>query len=295
LDPLFTGSSLMPQLWLGRFSRWMLPICIALLLGGGAVEAQTKPQRVVSLNLCTDEMLLALGDREQIASLSFLIRDPSISIMVDQAQGLPVNDGRAESILFDGADLVLTGTFGQYNQAALLKAQGLKVMTLGPWTSLAEGHEQIRVVARTLGHPERGEALLAEIDAALRRTKDIAAGEPTILVYDRGGWVSAANSPMNELLVHMGFRPHHEALGMPYGGVARLEAIVTAPPDYLLVDEDAGSAVDNGTALFSHPALMNAVPLARRLVVPGKLTICGGPSTPAAIEALAAEVRAKVR
>jgi iron complex transport system substrate-binding protein len=100
---------------------------------------------------------------------------------------------------------------------------------------------------------------------------------------------------MNELLVHMGFRPHQEALGLPYGGVARLESIVTAPPDYLLIDEDTGTAVDNGTALFSHPALVNAVPFERRLVVPGKLTICGGPSTPAAIDALASEVRAKVR
>lgn len=285
----------MLQLWLGRFSRRMWPICIALLLGSGAVGAQTKPRRVVSLNLCTDEMLLAFGDREQIASLSFLVKDPSISIMVDEARGLPVNDGRAESILFEGADLVLTGTYGQYNQAALLKAQGLRVMTLGPWTSLADGREQIRAMASTLGHPERGEALLAAIDAALGRTKDIAAGKPTVLVYDRGGWVSATNSPLNELLVHMGFRLHQEALGLPLGGMARLESIVTSPPDYLLVDEDAGSAVDNGTALFSHPALTNAVPLARRLVVPGKLTICGGPSTPAAIDALAAEVRAKVR
>ena len=93
----------------------------------------------------------------------------------------------------------------------------------------------------------------------------------------------------------MGFRLHQEALGLPFGGVARLESIVTTPPDYLLVDEDAGTAVDNGTALFSHPALVNAVPLARRLVVPGKLTICGGPSTPGMIDALAAEVRAKVQ
>jgi len=285
----------MPQLCLDRFSRWMLPLCIGLLLAGGVAEAQAKPQRVVSLNLCTDEMLLALGDREQIASLSFLIRDPSLSIMVDEAEGLPLNDGRAESILFEGADLVLTGTFGQHNQAALLKAQGLNVMTLGPWTSISEGREQIRALARALGHPERGEALIAEIEATLESTKDIAAGKPTILVYDRGGWVSAANSSLNEFLIHMGFRPHHEALGLPYGGVARLESIVVAPPDYLLVDEDAGMAVDNGTALFSHPALMSAVPLERRLVVPGKLTICGGPSTPAAIEALAREVRAKVR
>jgi len=284
----------MPQLRLGRFSRWMLPICIALALVGQA-QARQKPWRVVSLNLCTDEMLLAFADRDQIASLSYLVTDPSISTMVEQARGFPLNDGRAETILFSGPDLVLSGTYGQHNQTALLKAQGLEVLTLGPWTSLKEGREQIRTMSRVLGHPERGEALIGRIDDALRLTKDIVPGQPSILAYDRGGWVSAADSPTNELLVHMGFRLHHEALGLPYGGVVRLESIVTSPPDYLLVDEDAGSAVDNGTAIFSHPALMNAVPPARRLVVPSKLALCGGPSTPALIEALAAEIKAKVR
>jgi iron complex transport system substrate-binding protein len=93
----------------------------------------------------------------------------------------------------------------------------------------------------------------------------------------------------------MGFVLHQKALGLPYGGMARLEAVVTSPPDFMLVDEETGRSVDNGTALFVHPALMTAVPPERRLAVPGRLTICGGPSTPALIEALSAEVNAKVR
>jgi len=294
VSSFFTGLSLMPQLRSSRFSKWMMPIGIILALGGVA-EAQQAPRRAASLNLCTDEMLLALADWEQIASLSYLVTDPSISAMVEQARGLPLNDGRAETILFSGPDLVLSGTYGQRDQVALLKAQGLKVLTLGPWVSLEEGQEQIRTMARALGHPERGETLISRIDDVLQRTKDIVPGKPSILVYDRGGWVSSPESPMNELLRHLGFRLHQEALGLPHGGVARLESIVTSPPDYLLVDEDAGRAVDNGTAIFSHPALMNAVPLARRLVVPSKLALCGGPTTPALIEALAAQIEEKVR
>jgi iron complex transport system substrate-binding protein len=285
----------MPQLRSGHFSRWLLPFCIALSLGVGTAHARQKPQRVVSLNLCTDQLLLALADRGQIASLSHLINDRSISFMADQAVGLPLNDGRAETILFSAPDLVLMGTYGQQNQVSLLKRQGLEVLTLGPWTSLEEGRDQIRSVARSLGHPERGEALIAEIDAALMRTKNIVPGKRSILVYDRGGWVTASKSPVNELLVHMGFTPHQDALGLPQGGAARLETIIALPPDFMLVDEDADQAIDNGTALFTHPALIWAVPLERRLVIPGRLTVCGGPSTPAAIDALSTEVKAKVR
>ncbi|MET0527565.1 MAG: ABC transporter substrate-binding protein [Microvirga sp.] len=284
----------MPQLRLGRFFRWMLMLGVASLLSTVAAQAQGRPQRIVSLNLCTDQMLLALADREQIASLSPLIRDASISFMAEKAGGLPVNDGSAETILFSGADLVLTGTYTRQNQAALLRGQGLNVLALGPWTSLAEGREQIRTIAKAIGHPERGEALVQEIDAALERTKGIAKSKSSVLIYDRGGWVLPAASPTNELLVHMGLVPHHEALGLPHGGMARLETIVTTPPDFLLVDEAAGRMVDNGTALFVHPALVRAVPPERRIVLPSKFTICDGPSTPAAIEALATEISAKV-
>jgi iron complex transport system substrate-binding protein len=268
---------------------------IVSLLSAVAVQAQERPRRIVSLNLCTDQMLLALADREQIASLSPLVRDASISFMAEKAAGLPINDGRAETILFSGADLVLTGTYTRQNQSALLRRQGLNVLAFAPWTSLTEGREQIHAIAQAVGHPERGEALVKDIDAALERTKGIVKTKSSVLIYDRGGWVLPASSPTNELLVHMGLTPHHEALGLPQGGMARLETIVTTPPDFLLVDEAAGRMVDNGTALFVHPALVRAVPPERRLVLQSKLTICDGPSTPAAIDALAAEIRAKLR
>jgi iron complex transport system substrate-binding protein len=93
----------------------------------------------------------------------------------------------------------------------------------------------------------------------------------------------------------MGFTLHQQRLGLGAGGMARLERLVVEPPDYAVMDEGVGEAVDNGSAFLVHPALSDAIPRERRLQVPGRLLICGGPSTPAAIDALAAEVRLKVR
>jgi iron complex transport system substrate-binding protein len=137
--------------------------------------------------------------------------------------------------------------------------------------------------------------LIARIDAALKHARGIVSGKRSILVYERGGWVATATSPLNEILSHMGFSLHQEALGLSAGGAARLETIVAAPPDFLLVDAASGQVRDNGTALFAHPAIASAVPPERRLAVPGRLTICGGPATAEAIEILRAEVVAKVR
>jgi iron complex transport system substrate-binding protein len=266
-----------------------------MLLIPAAAQAQPIPRQVASLNLCTDQLLLALADPSQIASLSRLARDASISFMVDRSAGLPLNDSMAEAVLFQKPDLVLTGTYGSRDQVDLLKRQGLEVLQLGPWSSLEDGRQQIRLLARRLGRPERGEAMIARIDLALERAKGIVPDSRSILVYERGGWVTSAASPLGEILVQMGFKLHQGALGLSQGGVARLEAIVMRPPDFMLVDAGSGHAVDNGTALSVHPALAVAVPLERRLAVPGNLTICGGPSTPALIEILSAEAKAKLR
>jgi iron complex transport system substrate-binding protein len=256
--------------------------------------AQPTPHRVASLNLCTDQLLLALADRHQIASLSGLARDPTLSFMAEQAAVLPLNEGGAEAILFSKPDLVLTGTYGQHDQVTVLKRQGLEVLQFGPWSGLAEGREQIRKLASRLGHADRGEALVARIEAALDQARKTVANGPSILVYERGGWVAAARSPLSEVLVQMGFTLHQEVLGLDAGGVARLETIVAAPPDVMLVDAGSEQAIDNGTALLAHPALAAAVPRERRLAIAGNLTICGGPSTPALIEALRAEVKSRL-
>lgn len=266
---------------------------LAAALASSAL-AGPAPRRVASLNLCTDQLLLALADPDQILSLSPLGRDASISYLAGKADAFPVNEGRGEAILFGGADLVLVGPFEAHAKRELMERQGLSVMVLDPWHSLDQGRDQIRRLARRLGHPDRGEALIGRIDEATAAAQNSVRGA-SILTYYRGGWVPSSGSLVNEILRILGFTLHQETLGLAQGGVARLESIVASPPDYLLMDEATGESMDNGSALLVHPALAAAVPAGRRLTLASRLSICGGPATPDMIESLVAEARAKVR
>ena len=270
---------------------------IGLLASGlfaAGVAAHEAPQRVASLNLCADQLVLQLADREQIASLSALAKDRSISFLADAVGGIPLQS-ESEVVLFDRIDLVLVGRYGTALKRSLLERHAVPVLVLDVWTDLAMGREQIRVVAERLGHPERGEGLIAEIDAAMARARDIVPGRPSLLAYYRRGWVPGPDTLVGDVLRRMGFRLQQDAAGPRRGGVVRLESMVADPPDFVLLDEAAGASVDNGSALLVHPALARTIPASRRLQIPARLGICGGPSTPAAIDALAAEVRAKLR
>ncbi len=70
-----------------------------------------------------------------------------------------------------------------------------------------------------------------------------------------------------------------------------LERIVADRPDYLVVASADPRAEDQGSALLDHPALARDYPPERRIVLPERLTVCGGPSLPAALDRLAAEAR----
>jgi iron complex transport system substrate-binding protein len=257
-----------------------------------ASPAAGTPQRIVSLNKCADQLLVALVDPTRIASVSPIGTD-ELSFLAERLAALPANSGRGESILLTNADLVIAGPFEGRARRDLLARQGFDVMVLSPWTSLADGKAQIRALARRLEVEAAGERLIADIERVLAESHAIAPPR-SVLVLQRRGYTPGDTSILDEVLRHMGLRPHTERLGLPHGGMAPLERLVADPPDYLLMGEGEGAS-DQGSALLQHPALMAAVPPERRLYLPARLTICGGPATPVAIRALAAEVRAKVR
>lgn len=247
------------------------------------------------MNMCTDQLLLALAPRERIAALSPLSRDPLLSFNAAQAQDIPQNSGRGETIILGGADLVLTGPFEGRARRDLLARFDFEVMVLGLWTSVDQGREQIRTLAARLELREAGEALVARIDAARERARGVAPAPRSILALQRRGYTPGTTSYLDGVLREMGLVPHAAALGLERGGTVSLEKLVANPPDYLLMAESDGRAEDQGSALLAHPALAAILPVERRLALPDRLTICGGPATPAAIDALAAQVRAKIR
>jgi iron complex transport system substrate-binding protein len=273
--------------------RRIAAMLLALLAAGPSLSAG-PPERIVSLNKCTDQLLLALVEPLRIASVSPIGSD-ELSFFAEELKALPANSGRGESVLLTRADLVLTGPFETHARRELLRAQGFDVVVLGLWRTLADGREQIRTLGRRLGAEAKGEELVAAIDRALARSRNVAPAPRTVLVLQRRGYTPGDTSILDELLRHVGLVPYTEKLGLANGGTVSLERLVADPPDYILMAESDRGAIDQGSALLWHPALHQAVPPERRLYLPDRLTICGGPATPFAVDALAAEARRVVR
>lgn len=273
----------------------MLRLALALLMSVVALPCvSAAPQRVVSINLCADQLLVALAAQAQIAALSPMARDQQLSFVADAARDLPVHRGTAEDIVKMGADLVLVGPYDNRYLLSFIAEKGVPVLTLGYWTSLEQGRAEIQKLADALGVPERGVALIAAIDKALADNQNVAAKHPSAVMLHRRGYVSGSDGITAEIAARLGVRDSAPELGLPQGGFVPLEKLIATKPDFIIVSDARAQAEDQGTALLQHPAIKALYPPQKQIVLPDRLTICGGPATPELIRTFGDEIRAKL-
>jgi iron complex transport system substrate-binding protein len=258
-----------------------------------AAVATSPPRRIVSLNLCADQFLLAFAPREAIASLSPSAADPGFSYLAEAAAGLPRNAGDGERIALAPPDLVLAGPWDQRAKRLLLARAGAPMHVIGFWESFDDGAARIRAAGRALGADEKAEVLVAAIDARRAKLRALALPPRRFLLLQRRGYVPGPANVVSLALREAGLVDASAGWALPFGGLASIERILAEAPDILVVTGEDLRAEDMGSALIDHPALAARYPATKRLVLPRRLTLCDGPATPALLEALEAQVLAK--
>jgi iron complex transport system substrate-binding protein len=267
------------------FGSLVLAIVAAVLSPAlGAV-----PRRVVSLNACTDQLLLSLAPPERILSLSYLSADPAVSAMAQEARHFPLNHGAAEEIVPLRPDLILTGPFTARAATDLLRRLHYPVATIGDALSLEDIPRNIRHMGVLLGEDGKAERLAQAFEARLAALS--APGGPSLLIadYQSNGMTSGAGTMLADIAHHAGLRLLGEALGKKGIVAIPLEELITAQPDLLILDaQSSAPALAGGN--FRHPAFIRLLRHARRVTLPAPALACGTPET---LDALAALVKAR--
>jgi iron complex transport system substrate-binding protein len=263
-------------------------------LTASPVLAQKPPQRVVSLNLCADQLLQSLADPSQIAGLSPLARDPSLSLFAKEADSLPVLSPKGETLFLVKPDLVLLAPYEHGLLRERLTRDKIEVFMLPSWTSLEEGETQIRALAQRLGQKARGDQLILEITHALQNSQAKALDRTKpVLEIERRLYTPGHTSLIAAFLARWHMPNLADDLGLSRGGFVALEKLVLLKPERLVISngQEAGSHApdDMGLALLRHPALQATS--VKTITLPARLTLCGGPATPMLIEALSSALQ----
>jgi iron complex transport system substrate-binding protein len=255
-----------------------------------SAPAAEKPQRIVSLNLCADQLILALADRDQIAGLTRNVTDKDMSAAAREVKGLRVLRASVEEILAIEPDLVIGMPASGSAAVAMLPNRSVRTLDLGSANSLDEIFVSIREVAAAVGHPERGEALVARMKTELAAIPRNGGGQ-VAAYYQRRGYMTGTGTLIDDLMQRAGLQNLAAKLGKPPLATVSLEEIVAAQPGYLIVESATARVRDQGTEMLHHPALDDFA----RISIPQSWTVCGGPAYVKAARSIADQLAAERR
>ncbi|WP_164985829.1 ABC transporter substrate-binding protein [Bosea sp. Tri-44] len=252
-----------------------------------ADDVPAHPQRIVSLNMCTDELLLRLASPKHVASVTWLSQDPRNANMAELARTIPANHGLVEQVLVLKPDLVIAGAYTTRSTVALLKRVGTTVREFGVPRNLAEMRAQIRDMAKLLGEPERGETLITGIDARLAALADRPRpAHPRAIVLRPNGFTTGRGSLVDEILTAAGLTNLAAELGIDNYGQIALETVALGKADILILNTTPDGAPSLAHEVLHHPVLARLGDRLKLVALPSKLWTCAGPAVIDAIELL---------
>lgn len=244
------------------------------------------PARVVSMNLCTDQLAMLVAAPGQIVALSELSRDPRLSAMARQARDYPVHASGAEEVFWLKPDLVLAGTYTARASVAMLQRLGVRVEVFPIEERLAQIPEHLRRMGRLLGQEHRASVLIAEFEAGLAAAQAAKGSGARVAVYGANGYSSGTETLTHEILTLAGLRDIAVELGRPYGGYLHLEELAMVAPD-LVISGGRYPGHSRAEEILEHP-VVSAHDLRR---VTGPDWVCGLPHVVGAIRRLRESTR----
>jgi iron complex transport system substrate-binding protein len=261
-----------------------LAASLAAALHLGATDKPEKPRRIVSLNMCVDELLLRLAEPRNVASVTWLSRDPGNSNVAELAGSIPVNHGLAEEIIPLQPDLVIAGIYTARPAVAMLKRTGTPLAEVGVPRNLAEVRQQIRDIAGLIGEREKGERVVGAMDASLAALPAApSSARPRAIVLNPNGATVGKGTLVDEIMTRAGLTNVAAELAIDNYGQIPLENVVASGVDVLILSASRDGPPALATELLRHPVLSALSDRTRIVVMPGRLWNCGGPAVVEAI------------
>jgi iron complex transport system substrate-binding protein len=200
-------------------------LVVGLAAAAGPAVAQMAAERVMSLDSCADQYVLALAARETIVGVSPRADAPD-SFLRARAAGLPKRRTTLEAVLGARPDVVVRQWGGDARLTAALARRGVRTISLGDATDFDGVRANVRQVAQALNRGPEGEALLARMDADLARAAGTGKGRAAVYLTP-GGYTAGPSTMIDAMLRAAGFT---NASAQPYFSPAPLEKLVLNPP-----------------------------------------------------------------
>lgn len=209
-------------------------------VASASAAERAVPQRIMSLDLCTDLILLQLAPKSRITSVTFLAHDGVQELFPGLDRGVAVNRGSGEDVVRDRPDMVLDSELASPFIRTLAGKVGAKVVTVKDANNFPDIRDVVRQIGQAVGEPERAEALIRRMDAELA---DLSAHPPSrpvrVVAWSGGSAVPGQGTLTNSIIKAAGGTNIAARPGASVSSFG-VEELLAERPDLLLY---GGSAI----------------------------------------------------
>lgn len=247
--------------------------------------AATAAPRVLSLDQCADEYVLALSPRQSIVGISTRADDAD-SLLAARARGLPMRRVDLETALSTRPQLVVRTYGGDARLVRALESRGVRVLTLEDAVDFAGIRDNLRSVGAAVGAEHGAAAMIADMDARLARSASAWKGR-SALYLTPGGFSAGPGTLADAILRAAGLVNAERRRGFVE---VPLERLVLDPPQAVVTAFfDTQLANGAGWSPGRHALMRRVVREHAVASLPGALIACPNWGAAEAVELLAAK------
>jgi iron complex transport system substrate-binding protein len=230
--------------------------------GGEEIVIQKRPERIASVTLGTDEILLSLVEKNRLIAVTEISTDPGISNVAGQTDDIPnkIQKANAEQIIALKPDLVFVASYTSEDVVKQLKDAGLTVFKFQFFDSIDRMKENVITIGKTVGELEKAERIVADMDARLasisekvEKIKD----RPTVLYYTPHGYTAGKGTTIDDIIMKAGGKNLAAEVGIESWKELSLEKVVEMNPDIILLSAWNPKKPNFIDELRKNPALEN--------------------------------------
>jgi iron complex transport system substrate-binding protein len=267
---------------------------IRLVSQAGVPPVQVKmgsvPMRILSANVMSDEILLALVP-ERLIGLSVLADNPDSSNVVREAVVISTRvNADSERILMQSPDFVVIGAH-QADVARQVEALGIPVFRIQGFESIDWIRSLIRTMGAMAGVPERAEHLVADMNARIEAISARVAGRPRprVLLYSESGWVRGRQTTLDDVIRAAGGVNLAAEMGIIGSRKVSQERVIVADPDVILLRDARRWESGFRQTLLKDPAFQGVKALRDQRVysVPARLLVTSSHHIAETVETIA--------
>lgn len=216
------------------------PVTLTDALGNEVTLAE-EPQRIVSLTLGADEILLELVGPERLIGVTYNASDASLSNIADHpalAEVENIVEANPEQLIALQPDLIVIGTFNDPAVIEQLANAGLTLFAINA-TNIEEVQASILTLGELIGETEQAQQMVEAMNDRLaaidERLTQVEGEHPRVLYLSSGGWVAGSQTTVDAIIQRAGGVNIAAQEGLVSWNQVSEETIIELNPDLVIL------------------------------------------------------------